>query len=87
MTARKTVEIQKLLNFANGYLSAKGGTPEARRGVIAMIENALFFADRYRGFRYLSEEDLYEGDKPGIRWTDDPAEYRIDTDETRRFYA
>ena len=89
---RKTVEIQKILDYANGFLSAQKGSVDARNAIISMIENVLMSANRYRGFRYLDETEVSAGDLPGIRWVDrvpgmvgDP---RFEnTDPTRRFYA
>lgn len=92
--ARKTVEIEKILDYANGFLSAKGGTPESRYGVICLIEQALFAANRYRGFTYLEENQLGSADKPGVRWEKQVEGGTIayaacfdDTDKTRRRYA
>ena len=88
--ARKTVEINKLLDYANGFLCAKGGSREGRYAIICMIEHALFAADRYRGFIYLGEDEVASTEKPGIRWEkydlDRTARFD-DTDNTRRRYA
>jgi hypothetical protein len=83
--ARKTVPVQPLLDYANGYLAAKGGTPDARKAIIAFIESVLFKADRYRGFTYLTEDQLAAADLPGIRW--DKKDYFDNTDKTRRRYV
>ena len=90
--ARKTVPVQEMLDYANGYLAAKGGTAEARKAIICFIEMTLFKADRYRGFTYLTQDELSSLDKPGIRWVDRVAgmvgDPRFeDTDDTRRRYA
>lgn len=88
MTARKTLEIDKILDYANGFLSARGGSKESRYGVICMIENILFRAERYRGFVYLSENEVAKDDLPGIRWKDTVPSNQFDnTDVTRRRYA
>ena len=87
---RKTVEIQKALDYANGFLSARGGSKESRYGVICMIENILNSANRYRGFYYLDEKEVASDDLPGIRWEnyDNDRGARFDnTDSTRRRYA
>lgn len=90
---RKTVEIEELLNYANGFLSAKYGSKEERQGIIFMLEFALNKANRYRGFRYLDETELGPTDKPGIRWVPyEPSVMRFDprfadTDSTRVRYA
>lgn len=84
---RKTVEIQKVIDYANGYLAAKGGSIDCRRAIISMVEAVLMAANRYRGYRYLGQNELEAGDLPGIRWENDPKDYLTDTDDTRRFYA
>lgn len=87
MSARKTVDIQPILDYANGFLSAKGGTKESRYGVICMIENILFKANRYRGYRYLDEKQVSDEDLPGVRFVNSPSAYFDNTDPTRRHYA
>lgn len=88
--ARKTVEIESLLQYANGFLSARGGSTESRYGIICMLEHALNKANRYRGFFYLGEEEVANDDLPGIRWEkyDEDRETRfVNVDPTRRRYA
>ena len=92
MTARKTVKIEDLLAYANGFLCARGGTPESRYAIICMIEHALNLSNRYRGYCYLSEDEVHHECKPGIRWKEyHPNEFTDtrfrDTDNTRRRYA
>jgi len=84
--ARKTVEIAPMLDYANGYLAAKGGTPEAREAIICFIEMLLFKADRYRGFSYLTQDRLDPTDLPGIRWEEGVGRFD-NADKTRRFYV
>lgn len=67
MAARKTFNVEKILQYANGFLSAPGGTKESRYGVICLIDTVLSEAGRYRGFLYLSENEVHTGDLPGIR--------------------
>lgn len=94
--SRKTVEIETLLNYANGYLAsdyANGGAPgdrQRRQGVIDLLEAALNAAGRYRGYCYLDETQITKSE-PGIRWDTDPYDDRVarfaNTDNTRRRYA
>lgn len=87
MAARKTFNVEKILQYANGFLSAPGGTKESRYGVICLIDTVLSEANRYRGFLYLSENETHAGDLPGIRLgTIDPAACFDHTDCTRRRY-
>jgi len=91
---RKTVEIDILLNYANGYLSAdwQGGDAEPekcrRQGLIDMLEAALHSVGRTRGYVYLDQTQITKS-KPGIRWLDGqaPSHTFHETDPTRRRYA
>ena len=87
MSARKTVDIQPILDYANGFLSAKGGTKESRYGVICMLEAILFKANRYYGYRYLDQKQVSDEDLPGVRFDNEPFAYFNNTDPTRRHYA
>lgn len=91
--ARKTVPIETLLDYANGYLSSDyvgGDEYEARMrrtGVIDMLEAALHSIERYRGYSYLDETQITKC-VPGIRWdAEDRAGRFVNTDNTRRRYA
>jgi hypothetical protein len=91
--SRKTVEIEKLLDYANGYLASdytNGGAPgdrQRRQGVIDMLEAALHAIGRYRGYVYLDETQITKS-MPGIRWDAEDRSGRFtNTDNTRRRYA
>jgi hypothetical protein len=64
---RKTVSIKALVDSTNTYLAyapprgCPGPTREMRLGAAVALENALFLAGAYRGFRYLDP----------IHWRDD----------------
>lgn len=58
--ARKTIEVGKLLKFANARLAHKYSTPDEREAVCAMIELVLFETGNYVGYRYL-EPDVING--------------------------
>jgi hypothetical protein len=88
---RKTVSIESLLQYANGYLSSDydGGDDAVsiarRTGVINLLEAALNAADRYHGFSYLDDKVVTKS-KPGIRWLEVGHSFE-NTDPTRRRYA
>jgi hypothetical protein len=42
--SRKTIEVESLLDYANGFLRLKFGSQEERRAIILMIEFALMKA-------------------------------------------
>lgn len=89
--SRKTVPIDALIEYANGYLAADylgGDLPDAvmrRTGLIDLLEQALITADRYRGYSFLDQQALTKC-KPGIRWLEKGHTFE-DTDTTRRRYA
>jgi hypothetical protein len=88
---RKTIEIEKLVNIANTALMYnRDHNNDYRLGVISMIENILHLSGNYKGFRYLSANELPEGMMPGINVVDGeipPYPERFDnTDNTRRKY-
>jgi hypothetical protein len=89
---RKTIPIDALLEYANGYLAAdypdgdSAASVARRTGLIDLLEQALVTANRYRGFSYLDEKAITKS-KPGVRWTRDKDEWLVDTDPTRRRYA
>lgn len=92
--SRKTVDIESLLNYANGYLASDyvgGDSPDSRsrrQGVIDLVEATLHSIGRYRGFSYLDDKIITKG-KPGIRWVEGQAPKHTfhETDPTRRRYA
>jgi len=88
---RKTVSIDALIEYANGYLASdfpNGDSAQAvarRRGLIDMLEQALVTAERYRGYSYLDQRGFTHC-KPGIRWLEKGHTFE-NTDPTRRRYA
>lgn len=91
---RKTVNIDMLLEYANGYLAsdyAGGDSIESqnrRQGVIDLLEASLWAVKRYRGYCYLDQKAITKS-KPGIRWVEGQAPNHTfhETDKTRRRYA
>ena len=97
---RKTVTVDMLLEYANGYLASdySGGdsveSQNRRQGVIDLLEASLHAVGRYRGFSYLDEKAITKS-KPGIRWFYDNSDMSRktgghtfqNTDPTRRRYA
>ena len=94
MSKRKTIEVTKLREYVNGFLSSPdcpGVNQELRRGAIAVLEFALMESNQYRGFRYLNEMEMKTKGLPGIRYKfydDEPGVFPSfdNTDDTRRYY-
>jgi hypothetical protein len=90
--SRKTVDVESLLQYANGYLASDyvdeslDGSQRGRRlGICDFIETILMKADRYKGYRYLDERDM-KLNKPGIRLYSSLIPTFTDTDDSRREY-
>jgi hypothetical protein len=84
---RKTVKIEKIIEMGNNILMGDFGNSWFRSGVKLMLENILHDSGTYRGFRYLAQEEVPQGELPGINYRDGmPAPYpeRFEnTDATR----
>jgi len=89
---RKTLPVDILLEYANGYLASdySGGdsvdSVSRRQGVIDLLEVTLNSAGRYCGYSYLDEKAITKS-KPGIRWLPSGNHTFENTDSTRRRYA
>lgn len=89
---RKTLPVDTLLEYANGYLASDyfGGdsadSVSRRQGVIDLLEATLHSAGRYCGFSYLDQKAITKS-KPGIYWLESGAHTFERTDNTRRRYA
>lgn len=87
---RKTLPVDILLEYANGYLASdySGGdsvdSVSRRQGIIDLLEVTLNSAGRYCGYSYLDEKAITKS-RPGIRW--DQEDRFGNTDPTRRRYA
>ena len=78
MASRKTINVENVKGMANRALEAsmRWSAEEAkyvdvdrywRQGVMTMIEQVLMGTDNYKGFRYLTEDEVPADSKPGIR--------------------
>lgn len=83
--ARKTLNVSDFKDTINGYLATSVCNDDVRQGMIEALTTVLFSTDNYKGFRYLSESEVPVGQKPGIRWIGDKADF-TDTDQTRVHY-
>ena len=93
MAKRKTIEISKLVEIANGILQNSGfDYSDVRQGTMNLVEAALFETGNYKGFRYLDETEVGVDSLPGIRdtaisSTRGPENFK-NTDRTRvRYYC
>lgn len=68
MAKRKTISIEVFVDQINNSLATHTGGVEYGEGLVAALEEALRLANRYRGFRYLEQNEVPEGHLPGIYW-------------------
>jgi hypothetical protein len=90
--SRKTVDVAYLLDTVNHALANSVECYDERRsGMISLLESALHESGNYKGYRYLHEDEIPSGGKPGIRVDANgenlpyPDRF-VDTDDTRRSY-
>ena len=91
---KKTFNVKALKDDINISLKmSEYVTPDYRQGLISCIENILHRTGNYSGFRYLSKDEVPDGEQPGINInviTNLPFESMdmkfSNTDETRRYY-
>jgi len=92
---RKTIDVATLVDYVNGILAAETddvASQHLRWGAILTLEQALHATGNYNGFRYLTNKELPEHIRPGVRYGADgnilSTEARFhNTDETRRQYS
>lgn len=91
---KKTINVQAMKDDINKALkNSEYVTPDYRQGLISCIENILHSTGNYNGFRYLSKDEVPDGEESGINinvMTNLPFESMdmkfSNTDETRRYY-
>lgn len=85
---RKTVDINAIIEMANTLLkeSTSPAGKHIRHGVQLLLEDILHESGNYRGFRYLNQSEVPEGDLPGIIWNGNDDGSHSFPDETRVQY-
>lgn len=84
---RKTFSVSELTELVNNTLSVSWVKPEYREGMIATLERVLHDTGNYRGYRYLTSNEVPAGHQPGIRYDDANDKHSFDDcDSTRRQY-
>jgi hypothetical protein len=72
--SRKTVKVESILNDINTMIRNSVGSDEksiaSRNGLITALEQILCAADRYKGFRYLTQGEVRANELPGIIYDD-----------------
>ena len=66
MAKRKTVEVSALKDQINFMLANSRCPVEGRKSMMVILENVLMETGNYRGFSYLSKNEVPEGYQYGI---------------------
>lgn len=85
----RVVDVVDVVGYVNKELARIDSTVDGRQAMMILAEQILHDAGCYKGFYYLSNFDLPESVKPGIRYFDDhlfSLNSFSDTDQTRVQY-
>lgn len=66
--ARKTFEVNQLILQVNDMCKESTCSPDVRQGMMNLLENVLHETGNYRGFRYLLQDQVPAGEKPGVNY-------------------
>ena len=93
---RKTFKVSELTDMVNHFLANSFYTdPATRKGMMVVLESVLNETGNYKGYRYLSKQEVPKNQKPGINeecydkidWTNvDDIQLFENCDYTRVFY-
>ena len=90
MVAKKTFSVDKFKELVNNTLAVSVTDRSYRDGLCGALEHILHDTGNYKGFRYLTKDEVPDGQLPGINTPiEDPSyEDRFkNTDYTRRCYS
>ena len=88
---RKTFKVNEFRDWVNERNRTSTCAPEIRQGWNTALENVLHDTGNYRGYGYLTEDEVPAGQRPGIRQTlpydqRKPGYKPSFPDESRRYY-
>lgn len=67
MSKRRTIKIEELKARANQtFVDSEENFRDGRKAIYLFVEDILMKTDNYHGFRYLTQDELKPGVKPGI---------------------
>ncbi len=66
--SKKTFNVNKFLDTVNSCLANSTCDPKVRDGYLFCLENLLFETGNYAGYRYLTVDEVPEGQLPGVRY-------------------
>jgi len=63
---RKTFNVSEFVLKMNDKIARSTGSPDIRTGLMAAVESVLIETGNYKGFCYLTVNDIPAGQLPGI---------------------
>ena len=89
MSKRKTINVAEVRYTVNHILATATTDDDKHRqyrmGMILLLEDMLMQTGNYKGYAYLTQDEIIPDCRPGVRYEDGKANF-IDTDDTRRYY-
>lgn len=80
MTKRKTVTIESLKKHANFFFKHSGDDYRQGRKILqSFVDSFLFDAGAYKGFRYLTKDEMKPGFSHGVEHTPEGAIFPDDS--------
>jgi hypothetical protein len=91
MKAKKTFSVAEFKDACNNTLASDFTChPKYREGIIIALEHVLHATGNYRGYSYLTKDQVPNGELPGINTPIEELSYEDrfkNTDYTRRYYS
>ncbi len=89
MSQRKTINVAEVLHTVNKVLKVSAYDDDRhqqyRMGMCILLEDILHKTGNYKGYSYLTQDEIMPDCRPGVRYENGKAEF-VDTDDTRRYY-
>jgi len=90
---KKTIPVERVKELVNAYLTnmpvniGDGRMEEGvRLGAASLLEMILHETGNYQGYRYLKQDEVPKGAKPGIITDPVSGEHTFPDDSRRRYY-
>ncbi len=86
--SRKTFNVEEVRIMINEILAVSTCSPDIRKGQMNVLEHVLHSTGNYRGYAYLTADQVPSGQLPGINWghVGDYEASFFNTDNTRVVY-
>ena len=89
MSKRKTINVAEVRYTVNHILATAIHDDDKHRqyrmGMILLLEDILMQTGNYKGYSYLTQDEIIPDCRPGVRYENGKSNF-VDTDDTRRNY-